>query len=78
MIINIKPEHPQEVALLLGVPVEKLDWRLRFRGHQEDKQDPVLRIVNPYNQLSLGITICMNKGPFHKMFPYLYDASKEK
>jgi hypothetical protein len=71
---KLKPETPQAIADICGVPVEELPFFLQkyyvhypYTGnHILTRIDPLDRLKNPWNELELHVIVAMSKSAFHK------------
>ena len=73
--IDIVPKTPEQVALLMGIKVEELDWRIQYWRSgdcvREGPRDPVLTTRNYYNGLAFSIRMAFGKKDFKSILPHL-------
>lgn len=67
--IKIIPRTPEDIALLMGQPLDDLDWRLKIWKLDYESDDPVLKIKNPYSSLPFHVHLVMNKREFKHLLP---------
>ena len=72
----IQPDNPRALALLMGIPEEKLPWPLQHWTTREpytgnsilDRIDPQdSRLDDPWRHLELGLTITLSKRAYNRL-----------
>lgn len=72
--IKIRPQNAHDLALLMGVDFETMDWRFRlwnrnkedWREHERGRDDPMNNVTNSYDDNNMEISIAMGKTEYKK------------